>query len=55
MGKTREQLIESLINYADDDYTEDQLTFVEDCVDGAVEEVCNRMCPWGTTDRQGLP
>ena len=45
--KTREQLIESLIRYASDDYADEQLPFIEDCVDGAIDEVCNAMCPWG--------
>lgn len=53
MGKTREDLIENLIAYADDDYRPDnanQASFVEDCVDDAIAEVCNEMCPWGLSE-----
>lgn len=50
MIKTREELINALIRYANDDYTDDQLLFVEDCVDSAISEVCNRMYPWGISD-----
>lgn len=47
---TREDLIEKLIVYASDDYTDKQLPFVEDCVDSALSEVCNVMYPWGVED-----
>lgn len=47
MATTREELVNKIIKYASDDYTKDQLPFVEDCVDSAISEVCNRMCPWG--------
>ena len=50
MAVTKEELIHKLVVYAADDYTEDQLPFIEDCVDGAIQEVCNEMCPWGMTD-----
>lgn len=50
MVMTREKLIEKLISYATDDFTEDQLPFVEDCVDSAIDEVSNRMYPWGISD-----
>ena len=46
MAMTRDQLIEKLIAYAADDYTETQRSFVEGCVDSAIEEVINEMCPW---------
>lgn len=48
--KTRDDLINSLIEYAADDYDAKQMSFVEDCVDSAIDEVCNHMCPWVTTD-----
>lgn len=53
MGTTREALIERLIMYAGDDYRPEdssQASFVEDCIDDAISEVCNEMCPWGLTD-----
>ena len=50
MAKTREELIAALTDYAADDYTDDQSSFVEDCVDDAIEEVCNAMYPWDNTD-----
>lgn len=50
MAVTREQLIQKLQVYAADDYTEDQAPFLEDCIDGAIQEVCNEMCPWGMSD-----
>ena len=50
MAITREELIHGLVVYAADDYTEDQLPFLEDCVDGAIQEVMNEMCPWGLSD-----
>ena len=46
MVMTKECLVEKLINYAGDDYTEDQLSFVEDCVESAISEVCGQMYPW---------
>ena len=53
---TRVDLIEKLIAYASDDYDSgdvNQVTFVEDCIDNATEEVCREMYPWGvTTDKQ---
>lgn len=52
MSVTRAELIQKLVVYAADDYTEQQQPFVEDCVDGAIEEVCNEMCPWGITDEE---
>lgn len=55
MGATREALIERLISYAGDDYRPEdsnQATFVEDCIDDAISEVCNEMCPWGLTDAE---
>ena len=51
---TREMLIEKLIAYATDDYTEDQLSFVADCVDSAIDEVSNRMYPWEVADEKAL-
>lgn len=50
MAITRGELIHGLTVYAADDYTEDQLPFLEDCVDGAIQEVMNEMCPWGLSD-----
>lgn len=50
--KTREELIAALIKYAADDYKEDQESFVEDCVDDAIQEVCNTMYPWDVSDIQ---
>ena len=50
MIKTRDDLIESLIEYAGDDFRKDQISFVEDCVDTAIDEVCNRMYPWSMSD-----
>lgn len=50
MAMTRAELVQRLVTYAADDYTDDQSTFVEDCVDGAIQEVCNEMCPWGMSD-----
>lgn len=47
MVMTRDNLVQKLIKYASDDFTEDQMPFVEDCVDSAISEVCNRMYPWG--------
>lgn len=46
MATTRAQLVENLIYYAADDYSAEQLSFVEACVDNAIEEVTNEMCPW---------
>ena len=54
MAMTRDQLIEKLIAYAADDYREDQLSFVEDCVDSAIDEVCNHMHPWGIGNERDL-
>ena len=48
MERTRDSLIAKLIAYAADDYTEAQRSFVEDCVDNAIDEVCHEMCPWGS-------
>lgn len=48
--KTRDDLINSLIEYAADDYDSRQISFVEDCVDSAINEVCNRMYPWDMSD-----
>lgn len=50
MAMTRDDLVQKLIVYASDDYKEEQLSFVEDCVDSAISEVCNRMYPWGISD-----
>lgn len=50
MAKTRDDLVVSLIRYAGDDYTKDQASFVEDCVDGAIDEIVNRMCPWSISE-----
>ena len=46
---TRHDLIESLISYAGDDYDQsaEQLAFIENTVDDAIEEVCNEMYPYG--------
>lgn len=52
MVAKRDELIEKIIKYANDDYTKDQYPFVEDCVDSAISEVCNHMCPWGVNDEQ---
>ena len=54
MAMTRDQLVEKLIAYASDDYKEDQLSFVEDCVDSAIYEVCSRMYPWGIADEDAM-
>lgn len=48
---TRDELVQKLIDYASDDYRKDQLSFVEDCVDSAISEVCNHMYPWGVADK----
>ena len=50
MAITREELILKLKVYAADDYTEGQEGFLEDCVDGAIQEVCNEMCQGGCSD-----
>ena len=50
MIKTRDNLVEALIEYAGDDFTKDQISFVEDCVDTAIDEVCNRMYPWDMSE-----
>lgn len=47
---TRDELVQKLIAYANDDYTKEQLSFVEDCVDSAISEVCNHMYPWGVSN-----
>lgn len=55
MGATRESLIERLIDYAGDDYVPEdshQASFVEDCIDDAIAEVCNEMCPWGLSETE---
>lgn len=52
MAITREELIEKLIAYAGDDYTDKQLPFVEDCVDNAISEVCGVMYPWAVEDEE---
>ena len=54
MAMTRDDLIQKLITYASDDYTEDQISFVEDCVDSAVDEVCSRMYPWGIASEKAM-
>lgn len=54
MAMTRGQLIEKLITYANDDFSVDQWSFVEDCVDSAIDEVCNHMCPWGIGDENTM-
>lgn len=45
---TRQDLIESLINYAGDDYDQssEQLAFITSTVDDAINEVCNEMYPY---------
>lgn len=48
----RDELVQKLITYASDDYTERQLSFVEDCVDSAISEVCNHMYPWGVSNEK---
>lgn len=55
MGAAREDLINRLIDYAGDDYNPEdirQVSFVEDCIDDAIAEVCNEMCPWGLTESE---
>ena len=55
MGATRGELIERLIDYAGDDYRPEdshQAAFVEYCVDDAIAEVCNEMCPWGLSETE---
>lgn len=47
MAVTREELINTLIAYATEDYTEDQQSLVEAIVDDAVEEVRNVRYPFG--------
>lgn len=47
---TRDELVQKLIAYANDDYTKDQFAFVEDCVDSAISEVCNHMYPWSISN-----
>ena len=54
MAMTRENLIEKLIAYASDDYRDDQLSFVTDCVDSAIDEVCNHMHPWGISGEKAM-
>ena len=47
---TREELINSIIAYAGDDYDETdpkQVASLEFMVDDAIEEVCNEMNPYG--------
>ena len=47
---TRDQLVQSLIAYAGDDFDESdakQRVFLEATVDDAIEEVCNEMHPYG--------
>lgn len=47
---TREELVNSIIEYAGDDYDEsdeNQVSFLEWTVDDAIEEVVNEMCPYG--------
>lgn len=49
---TREDLINKLIDYAEDDFdpqNSKQASFVEDCVDSAISETLNHMCPWQMT------
>lgn len=50
MAVTREKLIQNLVVYAADDYKDEEQSFIEDCVDGAIQEVVNEMCPWGLSD-----
>lgn len=47
---SRSELVYKLKVYAADDYTDNQEPFLEDCIDGAIQEVCNEMCPWGMSD-----
>lgn len=50
---TREELVENLIEYAGDDYVQGdarQASFIRWTVDDAIEEVCNRMYPFGYSD-----
>lgn len=47
---TRKELVEDIIIYAGDDYVQGdgrQAAFVRQCVDDAIEEVCNYMFPFG--------
>lgn len=45
---TREELIQSVIEYAGDDYDPStDGSFLEWTVDDAIEEVANEMCPYG--------
>ena len=53
MAETRDNLIELLIAYAAEDYTESQYALVEAIVDDAIEEVRNARYPFGeSTDAQ---
>lgn len=53
MAETRDHLIEILIAYAAEDYTESQHSLVEAIVDDAIEEVRNARYPFGNpTDAQ---
>lgn len=47
---TRADLINKLTAYAGSDYTEEpgQEQFISDCVDDAIHEVTNEMCPWAS-------
>lgn len=50
---TRAELIESIIQYAGDDYDSTdshQVSFVEWTVDDAISEVLHEMCPFQMTD-----
>lgn len=53
MAVTREELINILIAYATEDYTDEQSSLVEAIVDDAIEEVRNVRYPFGyTTDEE---
>lgn len=52
---TREELVESLIDYAGDDYVQGdarQASFIRSAVDDAIEEVRNRMYPFGFSNAE---
>lgn len=53
---TREDLVAKLTAYAGSDYTEEpgQDQFIADCVDDAIHEVVNEMCPWASGDASAI-
>lgn len=49
-----DKLLNQLIMYVGEDYTEDQKPFLRTLIEDATEEVMNIMCPYGLTDEEQI-